>query len=321
MVTSICTLAKLYTLNKREVLVTLRQLELFLALVENPHLSQVARDNGLTQSAVSMAIKSLEDTLGKKLFDRINKKLVLNENGRFFYRMVKPLVSGLKDSEAMFKDQDLVGEIKVGASSSIANYILPQIIYEFAEQYKDVQIDKITGNTVEIAQLIENGEVDIGFVEGDYKSTDIEREVLGLDEMYLVTGDEQLAKDSEYALEDLLSKRWILREEGSGTRKAFLDHMEKNKKRFKPFLELSNTEAVKSVLGNRGAVTCLSRISVMQEMNAGHLFRLKIPDFRFTRSFYTIWHKNKYFSSVLQEFIYFTKEHYKSVYESHASLL
>lgn len=298
---------------------TLRQLELFLALVKTPHLSKVAKDNDLTQSAVSMAIKALEDTLGKQLFDRINKRLVVNENGRYFYRIVEPLVVGLKESETMFRDLDLVGDIRVGASSSIANYILPQIMYEFVEQYEGVRLEKITGNTIEIGQLIESGEVDIGFVEGDYNSTDIEREVLGKDELYVVTGDPSLVCENACKMDELLSKRWIFREEGSGTRDVFLHYMERYKKRFKPFLEVGHTEAVKSVLRNKGTLSCLSRISVMNELNAGQLFRLKIKDFKFSRSFYTIWHKNKYFSSVLQEFIYYTKERYKAVYESQAT--
>ena len=178
---------------------------------------------------------------------------------------------------------------------------------------------KITGNTIEIGRLIEKGEVDIGFVEGDYNSTEVEREVLGVDELYVVTGDADLVRDEEYKMDDLLAKRWIFREEGSGTREVFLDYMEKYKKRFKPFLEVGHTEAVKSVLRNKGAVSCLSRISVMNELNAGQLFRLKIKDFKFNRPFYTIWHKNKYFSSVLQEFLYYTKERYKAVYESQAN--
>lgn len=292
---------------------TLRQLELFLALVKHSHLSQVARENGLTQSAVSIAIKSLEETLEKKLFDRINKKLVLNENGRVFYRTVEPMVLGLKESESMFKDQELRGDIKLGASSSIANYILPQIIYEFMEQYKEVNIEKITGNTWEVGQLIENGEVDIGFVEGEYTSSDIQREVLGEDELYVVTGDSNLVQVPEYDLEDLLKKRWILREKGSGTREVFLGYLEKYKKRFNPFLELSDTEAIKSVLENKGAISCLSRVSIRKELNASQLFRLPIQGIKFTRFFYIIWHKNKYLSRVLQEFNHFTKKHYKAI--------
>ncbi|MBI9090811.1 MAG: LysR family transcriptional regulator [Desulfobacterium sp.] len=293
---------------------TLRQLELFLALVKNPHLSQLATENGLTQSAVSMAVKSLEDSLEKKLFDRINKKLVLNENGRFFYRMVEPLVLGLKESEILFKDNDLRGDLKVAASSSIANYILPQIIYEFIEQYKGVRIKKITCNTQEVARLIETNEVDIGFVEGECTGRYIQKDFLGADELYVVTGDKELARKHEYRMEELLSKRWIFREKGSGTRDVFLNHIGEHKKRLKAYMELDHAEAIKSVLHNTDAISCLSRVSVRRELAASQLFRLKIQDIGFTRSFYTIWHEHKYFSSVLQEFVYFSKEAYKTLY-------
>ena len=295
---------------------TLRQLELFLALAKNPHLTEVAMGNGLTQSAVSMAIKTLEEILGQKLFDRINKKLILNENGRFFYRMVKPLVFGLRESETMFKDQDLRGDIKVGASSSIANYILPQIIYDFIDQYKGVNIQKITGNTQDVVDLIGKGEVDIGFVEGEYTNADIQREVLGTDELYVVTGDASLARHDAYDFEDLLTKRWILREEGSGTREVFLNHLGDYTKKLKVYLELDNTEGIKSVLFNTDTLSCLSRVSLRKEMAASQLFQIKMKQLRFTRSFFVIWHRHKCFSSVLQEFIYFTREQYNATYGS-----
>ncbi len=290
---------------------TLRQLELFLALAQNPHLNQVAQENSLTQSAVSMAIKALEETLEKKLFDRINKKLILNENGRFFFRMVEPLVFGLKESKALFKGQDLKGDLKVGASSSIANYILPQIMFTFVEKYTGVTIQKITGNTKEIVSLCEKGEVDIGFVEGEYSVEGIRREVLGTDELYLVTADESLARKDEYGMNELFEKKWILREKGSGTRDVFLNHLGPLQKRLKVFLEQDTTESVKAVLDHPDAIGCISRVAVDKELAAGRLYRVKAKDYQFKRSFYTIWHKNKYFSSLLQEFIYFTKEEYR----------
>lgn len=293
---------------------TLRQLELFLALAKTPHLSQVAMENGLTQSAVSMAIKTLEESLGKRLFDRINKKLVLNENGRFFFRMVDPLVLNLKESETLFKDQDVKGDLKVGASSSIANYILPRFMFAFIEQYAGVTIKKITGNTKDVIRLCERGEVDMGFVEGEYASHHIQREILGTDELYVVTGDKDLAQRPEYFMEELLSKRWILREKGSGTREVFLGHLGKREKRLQVFQEMDTTEGVKSVLTNKDALSCLSRVSVEKELAAGQLFRLNIRELQFTRPFYTIWHKDKYFSSLLQEFIYFAKEQYRIKY-------
>lgn len=261
-----------------------------------------------------MAIKSLEDILGKKLFDRINKKLVLNENGRFFSRMVEPLVYGLKESEILFKDQNLCGDIKIGASTSIANYILPQIMFAFIEKYKGVTIEKISSNTKEVLRLIKKGEVDIGFVEGEFQTPGIQKEVLGTDELYLVTGDEALVQDHAYAMEDLLSKRWILREKGSGTREIFFSHIGNLQKRLNIAFELDHTEGIKSVLSNRNTISCLSRVSVENELASSRLFRLEVDGYRFARSFYTIWNKDKYLSSVLQEFIYFTKHEYTSRY-------
>lgn len=298
---------------------TLRQLELFIALVRNPHLSKVAGECGLTQSAVSMAIKSLEDHLEKTLFDRIHKKLVLNENGRFFFRMIEPLVLGINESKALFKDQDLRGDLKVAASSSIANYILPQIMYQFKEQFSGVRIQKITGNTQEVIRLIENNEVDIGFVEGQFTGRSIQMEVFGADELYVVTGDPEMSRRVDYKMEDLLSKRWIFREDGSGTREVFLDHLGKYKNQLKAYIELGHAEAIKSVLHHTNALSCLSRVSVRKELAASQLFRVNIKDLRFTRYFYTIWHESKYFSSVLQEFVYFAKETYKTMVDSSGS--
>jgi DNA-binding transcriptional LysR family regulator len=158
---------------------TLRQLEIFLELARNPHLGKVAEYIGLTQSAVSMAIKSLEEVLDKKLFDRINKKLILNEYGRMFFKKVEPLVNQLSETENLFRNDHYFGELKLGVSSSIANYLIPQIIWGFKEKYKSVTINMATGNTQEVVGLIENGQVDMGFVEGEFNSVDVIKEVLG----------------------------------------------------------------------------------------------------------------------------------------------
>ena len=221
--------------------ITLRQMEIFLYLAKNPHLGKVAESIDLTQSAVSMAIKSLEGSLNKKLFDRINKKLVLNEYGRLFFKKIDPLLKELNDSEDLFRNESYYGEIKIGVSSSIANYILPQIVYSFQEKFKGVTIRMETGNTQEVGLLIENSRVDIGFVEGEFNSVDIVKEVLGDDEMYVVTGDKDLNQDEEYDIEDLLDKNWILREKGSGTREIFLRHLGNYTSRLNIFMELDHT--------------------------------------------------------------------------------
>lgn len=286
---------------------TLRQLELFLALSKKPHIGEVGKEVGLTQSAVSMAIKSLEEILETRLFDRINKKIVLNENGRLFLGRVEHLVLGLKEAESIFRDEHLHGEIRVGVSSSIANYIIPKIFYSFMQTHDGVSFKMETGNTHEVASLIENGRVDMGFIEGEYDGLDIQHEVLGKDELYVVTGDASLVREEPYTMEELLGKRWVLREKGSGTRETFMSHLGDLSKSLNVFMELDHTGAVKSILSNRDTVSCLSRYSVQKELKYGLLFRLPVAGYCFTRSFYTIWHKNKFMSSLITSFIEFTR--------------
>ena len=293
---------------------TLKQLEIFLALAKNPHLSNVAKEKGLTQSAVSMAIKSLEEKLEEKLFDRINKKLVLNEKGRMFYKKTAPLVNGLNAVGESFKKKKLMGELKVGVSSSLASYIMPRILYRFTEKYKGVKVKLKTGNTREVGNWIESGKVDIGFVEGEYESDDIIKDVFGIDELFVVTGDKELAAKEECTMDELYAKRWVLREKGSGTREVFLSHLGKNAKKIKIFMELDHTEAVKSVLSHENAISCLSHYSIEQELKTKQLFTLKIKDHRFTRLFYTLLHHHKYKSLLLQTFIDYARTHQSDEY-------
>ncbi|MCP4119418.1 MAG: LysR family transcriptional regulator [Desulfobacteraceae bacterium] len=286
---------------------TLRQLELFLALAGTPHLGQVASAVGLTPSAVSMSIKNLEETLETRLFDRINQKIILNEDGRLFLGRVEHLIMALKESEKIFRDEHLHGEIRMGVSSSIANYILPPMIYRFMEKYEGVSFKMETGNTREVVDLIENGRVDMGFIEGECHSVGIEKEVFGTDELLVVTGDRALARKKSYPMEELLGKRWILREKGSGTRGVFMRHLGDHAKQLNIFMELDETGGVKSVLSNKDTLACLSRFSVRNELESGLLYRLNIEGLTFTRSLYTIRHRNKYISSLLKEFISFTR--------------
>jgi DNA-binding transcriptional LysR family regulator len=292
--------------------ITLRQLEIFLELARNPHLGRVAESIGLTQSAVSMAIKSLEEVLNKKLFDRINKRLILNEYGRTLYKEANPLVKQLSETENLFRDEHYFGDLKIGVSSSIANYLIPQIIYAFKEKYKGVAINMETGNTHDVISYIESGQVDMGFVEGEFNSVDVLREVLGDDELYVVTGDAEMAKDKVYNIEELLDKKWVLREKGSGTREVFLSHLGgEYTKRINVFMELDHAGGVKSILHNKDTLACLSQYCVRKELVSGLLHRINIKDLRFTRSFYTVWHRNKVLSPILMEFIEMAKQYKK----------
>lgn len=287
--------------------ITIRQLELFIALVKTPHLGKVSKQVHLSQSAISTAIKNLETHLETKLFDRTNKKMVLNEDGRLFYVHVEPLVRQMHWCENIFRDAHLHGRLNIGVSTSIAKSILPRMLYRFVELHEGVSFRTETGNTRTVVNLLEKGEVDIGFIEGEHHCVDIRKEVFGTDELFIVTGDRELAEKKAYRMEELLEKRWILREKGSGTREVFLERLGALTQGLNVFMQIDNTGGVKSVLRNSDTLSCMSRYHVLSELDHGSLYRVRVKDMKFTRPFYIILHRKKYITGLLKEFINFSR--------------
>jgi len=218
-------------------------------------------------------------------------------------------VSKLNDIEEEFKNDENNGELLIGVSTTIADYLIPPIICDYMKSYPQVKVNLKIGNTREIADLIESGAVDLGFVEGNVDSTSIKQEIVGPDELIVVTGDRELAEKQEsYYIDKLLDKRWILREEGSGTREVFLTHLGDLAAQINLFLELRHPESIKNMLiQSKKCLTCLPRISVMKELERGELYELKIKKLKFERQFLLIYHKDKYKTSLLSKFIYFTR--------------
>ncbi len=289
--------------------ISIRQMEIFLEVAHMGHLTKVAEKLGLSQSAVSMSIKELENIIGYKLFDRISKKLVLNEKGRAFAEAITPLISKLEDIEEEFKNDENSGELLIGVSTTIADYLIPPIICDYMKAYPNVRIKLKVGNTRDIVKMIETGDADIGFVEGKVDSTAIKQEIVGLDELVVVTGNSEFAKDDEsYYIDTLFDKPWILREEGSGTREVFMTHLGDMVAQINLFLELSHPESIKNMLIQSGSCfSCLPRVSVMKEIERKELFEVKIKNIKFERHFLLIYHKDKYKTALLNKFIYFVR--------------
>jgi len=285
---------------------TLRQMQIFLNVVKSGHLTNVAKEMSLSQSAISMSIREMENILGRPIFDRINKKLVLNEVGRAFHQEIDPLFKKLSDIEYEFKNSENKGMIRVGASTTIVDYLMPSIICSYMSSYPDVKITLKEGNTKEITKMVKEGSLDVAFVEGLVTGSDIIKEKVGVDELIVVTADKQLAE--ERSLEALASNRWILREEGSGTREVFLNYIKDKVDHLNIFFELGHTESIKSILMHRECLTCISKISVENELNEEKLYRVKVKNFECKRDFLMIYHKDKYHSTLFEKFLFFSKK-------------
>ena len=294
--------------------ITLRQMEIFLEVAKIGHLTKAANKFNLSQSAVSMSLKELESTLGCKLFDRIQKKLVLNERGRAFFNEIEPLIKKLRDIEEEFISKENRGELKVGASTTIANYLLSNIICEYMSKYPDVKISMKIANSDEIVKMVENADLDLGYIEREKEDLNLIATPVGVDELVIVTANKSLAGKKEYFIDTLMEYRWILREEGSGTRAIFLNRIKKYITNINLFLELSHVEAIKHALrSTKNSLSCISKIAVKEELENKELFEIKVKGFDFSRNFYQIHHKNKYKSELFKKFTTFVRYKMKNI--------
>ena len=284
---------------------TLKELNFFYKLSDNPQVTQVAQELKISQSAISLAIKSLENKLEEQLFDRVGKKLILNERGRYFKEKTLPHYLAIIDSQKLFQKNKLAGNMKIASSKTISKYLMPDIYYEFLSTYSDVKFDISTINSTKIIENILNSNLDIGLIEIDINNSNLIKQKLCDDELIIVTSDENTPK---IAFIDTINKKWILRETGSGTREVFINSLGKYAQDISIFMELQDFEEIKTILiDNKDTITAISKNAVKKELESKKLFQIKLKNFEFKREFHIVYHKDKSTNLLFQTFIDFLK--------------
>jgi len=286
-------------------LITFKELDIFFKLCEETNLSNVAKKLNMTQSAISISLNSLEKKLDEKLFDRIGRKLVLNERGRVFKeKSYKPFLELIHAKESFSSDR-LKGDLKIASSKTFNSINLSQYIYKFISNH-DIHITKHSINTKEILESILNSNVDIGFVESDFNEANIIKEKVANDSLIIVSSNKELTK-KEYYIDQLYKYNWLLREKGSATREVFLSKL-KYQDEMNISMEISNFEEIKNILlNNKETITCISKLAVKEELESKKLFEIKIKNLNFERELFMVYHKDKYQSKLFLEFTSYMK--------------
>ncbi len=281
---------------------TLRELELFYYLCDNPHISRLAKEIAMSQSAISLAIKSLESKLDEPLFDRIGKKLVLNERGRLFKEETYKHFLALKDAQRNFQQERLAGMLKIASSKTAGNFIMPTLIFDFMLQNPRITIEREIHNSAQIIQMVREGQIDLGIIETVCDEPAIVKERLGDDRLVVVTSDPVLGNKAHY-IDQLASRKWLLREAGSGTRELFLERLGEIAKELTIFMEFTEFEEMKTILEDqRETLACISRFVVHKELARGTLFEVPLKNLTFERKLYLIYHQEKYHSHLFETF-------------------
>jgi DNA-binding transcriptional LysR family regulator len=277
---------------------TLDQLRIFVEVAERQHLTQAADVLALTPSAVSASIRVLEERYGTRLFDRVGRRIEVNEMGRIFLVEAKATLSRARAAELTLSELGglMRGTLTVQASQTIASYWLPPLLVKFRQTYPLIEINLTVGNTENVARSILDGDAVLGFIEGKIDEPDLE--ILAIDEdkiIAVVAPEHPWAGKKRITPKDLLTGKWILREPGSGTRSAFkalLDSNGINIDDLQVELTLPSNEAVRSAVMTGKYVTVVSELVVSSHLKAGLLVKVNIELPR--RSFFLLRHKERF---------------------------
>lgn len=290
--------------------ITLRQLQIFLAVARSGSTTAAADIVSLSQSAASAALNELEHALAVQLFDRVGKRLMLNDNGR----LLLPQALHMLDAAATIEQQFLLsdqagGELHFGASTTIGSYMLPPMIASYRRDHPQLRIRALVANTADIVTAVSNFEVDAALIEGPCHAVDVEVEPWMTDELIVVAAPgHPLARQSQKpTFKNLSEADWLLRESGSGTREA-VEHALLPYLHYLPSAcEFGNSEAIKRATAEGMGISCLSRAVVQDLLESGRLIELATPLPVLRRHFYMVRNKHRVLSPRLSSLLDFCR--------------
>lgn len=290
--------------------VTFRQLQVFVAVARSGTVSTAAQELHLSQSATSQALSDLERQLGVALFDRLGRRLQLNDVGHRLLARGERILDELAQfvDTAREPEGGLQGTLNVAASATVGTYLLPTLAGRFSELHPGVDLQLRLRNTGEVMADVLRFDADLGLIEGQCSEARLASEVWCWDEMVVVCAPQHpLAGRQRLSDEDLQSAQWILRERGSGTRAMFEAAIHHHVDRLRVRMELGQHEAIKQAVRAGFGLGCLSRLSVAGELARGELVELD-SDLALRRSFSLVWHPERYRSPLWQAFKVFLQE-------------
>lgn len=278
----------------------------FVTVVEQRNSSSTAEELYLSHPNVSLQIQSLEEELGTKLINSSSNHIELTQSGEIYYGYAKQILLLQDKAKREIKQLSNVvtGSLRVGASYTIGEYILPFVVAEFATQYPRVEIETSIANTEEIIHAVQANHLDIALVEGEVNQADLEIRSIMEDEIMLVVPNHHpLSRLPIVTSEHLQDQVWILRESGSGTR-AFSDKLIKEWGiKVRKTYVFGSGQAVKQAVTAGLGIALVSRWIVRKELNAKELKSIRIKGKRLTRSFYLIGPKNHEMTEAMEVFM------------------
>jgi DNA-binding transcriptional LysR family regulator len=292
--------------------VSVKQLRVFEATARLGRLTAAADEQAMSQSAASQSLRELESTLDYPLFQRVGRELMITEAGRDTLPKINQILH-LIDSLHTPGDGTIAGPLRIAASVTIATYLLPRLLAAFIQRHPKVIPDVKITNTQQVIATLEKGQGHVGLIEGPAQHRQLQITPWHEDklEVFCHTSHPQ-AQAGQLHREQIEQQRWILREDGSGTRRIFDTAMQAINVQAQVAFALNRQEAIKQSVKAGLGVGCLSQLSIAEEVKSGSLVVLNSP-LELTRRFSLVTqpaHNNK----LTEAFIEFIKSQTQSIF-------
>ncbi|HNX62435.1 MAG TPA: LysR family transcriptional regulator [Candidatus Limiplasma sp.] len=283
---------------------TLRHFQIFVTVCDLMNMTAAAETLYMSQPAVSQAIAEMEKHYNARLFDRLSRKLYLTEAGEKLLSYARHIIRMNSEIERSMQSLQTAGTLRIGASVTVGAHLLPELVSAYGQVYPAVRVEVTESNTRLIEEYLLADRLDLGIVEGEISSPELLSLPMQKDELIFVCSPaHRLAACESVDPAELEKETFIIREEGSGTRKTFESVMASHQLSWHASWVCSNADTIRKAVSRNLGVAVLSRFSVADAVAEGTLCAPPLQNIRFERTFQVVYHRNKYLTPAMQQFI------------------
>lgn len=291
------------------------RLKVFQSVALNLSFTKASNELFITQPAISKHIKELESEYEVKLFNRTGNKISLTTAGEILLAYTDRIVS--LHNEIKFELSQLNGNpegaLRIGASSTISQYVIPAALAKFNQRFPEIKLSLINGNTEAIEKRLLKNEIDIGIVEGKPSNADIRYSSFLNDELLVFTSAQNTSIPNSVTNDEFLKLPLVLRERGSGTLEIIEKNLQQGQispKQLNVLLFLGSTEAIKSFIKTGNGVGIASRFAIEPELSNQIFRQINTSGLKFNRQFYFISPQGPEPVGLVKLFLNFVQQHY-----------
>ena len=270
------------------------RLKVFYTVAKRLNFTKASEELCITQPAVSKHIQEIESYYKIRLFERNGNKIHLTKAGGVLLHYCNQIFGlyGSLEFDLNALTETFKGKLRIGGSTTIAQYVLPPLLADFHKRYNDIQVSLSISNTEHIEQALKNNSIDFGIVEGQSKNTLFKYTEFIRDEIVpVVATTHPLASQKEMSIDKLLTTSLLLREPGSGTLEVIAHALKPHNIKLSDLkceMQLGSTESIKSYLLHSNCMAFLSIHSILEELKNNKLQIVDVKDLNLDRTFHFI---------------------------------